>query len=135
MTIKYYLDTSIWLDFYEKRGANGEKALKLILKIIEEDHIILYSDLHILEFKNFGFNAETIVKIFSIAKPRNILRVHIYREQQDEARKIAFARKIPKKDVLHAILARDNDAQLVATDVHFQKISDIAKAKRPEELI
>ena len=38
----FYIDTSIWVDFYEKRGENGESALKLILKIIEEDLKINY---------------------------------------------------------------------------------------------
>ena len=34
MTDRFYLDTSVWLDFYLKRGKNGEIAKKLI-KIIK----------------------------------------------------------------------------------------------------
>ena len=51
----FYLDTSIWLDFHEKRGENGEIALKLILKIINEDIKAAYSDLHIKEFKKLDY--------------------------------------------------------------------------------
>ena len=39
----YYLDTSIWLDFFEKRGKNGEAAFKLIRKIIKEESKIACS--------------------------------------------------------------------------------------------
>ena len=131
----YYFDTSIWLDFYERRGKNGEFALQLILKIIEEDNIILYSDLHINELKRLGFNIDAINKILSIAKPDNLIRVHIYKEQDEEARKIASIKNIPKGDVLHAILCRDNDAQLVTRDPDFQRIFYITKPKKPEELI
>lgn len=45
MADAFYFDTSIWLDFYEKRGKNGEAAIKLINKIIKEKDIILYSQL------------------------------------------------------------------------------------------
>jgi len=51
MTEDFYFDTSIWLDFHEKRGRNGEYSFKLILKIINEDFKIAYSDLNIKEFK------------------------------------------------------------------------------------
>ena len=48
----YNLDTSIWLDFGMKRGENGESALKLIIKIIEENSIIIYSNIHIKELED-----------------------------------------------------------------------------------
>ena len=54
MTKKFYFDTSIWLDYYEKRGKNGEVALKLIEKIIKENHTILCSHIVIKELKNLG---------------------------------------------------------------------------------
>ena len=41
---EFYYDTSIWIDFHEKRGRNGELALRLIIKIINEDLRIAYSD-------------------------------------------------------------------------------------------
>ncbi len=108
MPKKFYLDTSIWLDFYEKRGENGENALKLIEKLVNENKIILYSDIIIRELKKLGYSQYEIYEIFRIAKPNNIKKVHVYKEQTDEAEPIALKKKIPKRDVLHAILARDN---------------------------
>jgi len=133
MTI-YLFDTSIWLDYYEKRGAKSEQAFRLLLKIIDEDSIIVYSDLHVRELKGLGYSFDEISNIFKIAKPNNIRRAHISREQIHEATRLASLKKIPKKDALHAIIARDNEAIMVATDKHFGLLSHIVKTKRPEEL-
>jgi len=132
--IFYYFDTSIWLDYYEKRGENGERAFKLILNAIKEDSVIVYSDLHVRELKGLGYSFDEINNIFRIVKPDNIRRVHISREQIKESVKIASSNEIPKRDALHAILARDSEAVLVATDLHFAKIPHVVKSKRPEEL-
>ncbi len=131
----FYLDTSIWLDFHEKREINGELALKLILKIINEDLKIAYSDLHIKEFKNLGYTQNEINSILSIVKPNNIKHVHIYREQKEEAKKIARKRNVPEGDALHAIICRDNNLQLISRDLDFEKLKYITRAKLPEDFI
>ena len=130
----YNLDTSVLLDYYEKRGKNGEDALNLILRIIQEDSKIILSDLHINEFKNLGYNLNQINDIFSIAKPNNILRVHLHKAQLAEAHKIALEKEVPKKDALHAILARDNFAIMVSKDRHFGKLKHLTETKKPEEV-
>ena len=56
----FYLDTSIWLDFFEKRGQNGEAAFKLITMIIDDNLKIAYSDLNVKEFKNLGYTKNEI---------------------------------------------------------------------------
>ncbi|MBI2654196.1 type II toxin-antitoxin system VapC family toxin [Candidatus Woesearchaeota archaeon] len=122
----FYLDTSIWLDFYEKREENGELAFKLILKIINQNLKVAYSDLHIKEFKNLGYTQNEINSILSIVKPNNIKHIHIYREQKEEAKKTARQRNVPEGDILHAILCRDNNLQLISRDLDFEKLKDIA---------
>jgi len=79
-TNNFYLDTSIWLDFYEERGVNGEKALKLNNKLVDENKIILYSNIVVRELKKLGYSQEEILDIFRIAKPDNIRKVHVYDE-------------------------------------------------------
>ncbi len=130
----YNLDTSIWLDYYEKRDKNGRNAFKLILKIIEDKSIVIYSDIHIKELKNIGYSIDEINALLRIVKPDNIRRVHIGREQREEATLLAYNRGIPRGDALHAILARDNNAIMVSRDIDFQRLLDIVKTKRPEEL-
>ncbi|MFH1182509.1 MAG: PIN domain-containing protein [Candidatus Woesearchaeota archaeon] len=130
----YYLDTSIWLDYYEKRGKNGEIALRLISKLLKENLMIGYSDLTIMELKNLEYSEFEIKEILKTLSPKNSRRFHISRNQLEEANKIAKLRKIPRKDALHAILCRDHYFQLVATDKHFEKISDVATPARPESI-
>lgn len=130
----YNLDTSIWLDYYEKRGKNGMDAFKLILKIIEDKSIVIYSDLHIKELKDIGYNIEEINVLLRIVKPNNLRKAHISREQREEATLLSYNRDIPRGDALHTILARDNNAIMVSRDIHFQRLLDIVKTKRPEEL-
>jgi len=114
---RYYLDTCIWLDLYEKRGINGEHAQKLMHKILKENNVVLFSDLHIKELKQLDFSAEEIKCIFSTVLPNNSRHVHIYQEELIEARRIASQRRIPLGDVIHAIIARDNDSILVSRDM------------------
>ena len=135
MEKRFYLDTSIWIDFYEKRGDNGEAAFKLIIKLIGCDAKIAYSDLTLNEFKNVGYGNDEVNLVLSIAKPEYIRHIHIYREQIEEAKRLAIQRNVPKKDALHAILARDNNLQLISRDAHFEHLKDVAIAKKPEDFI
>jgi hypothetical protein len=47
--MKYYIDTCIWRDYFENRNDKyrplGEWAFRFIKKIINEDSLILFSDL------------------------------------------------------------------------------------------
>ena len=132
---EFYLDTSIWLDFYEKRGENGEAALKLIEKLITENKTILYSEIIIRELKKLGYSQDEIYEIFRIAKPDNIRKVHVYKEYIKEADRISSEKKIPLADAVHAILARENNAQLISRDNDFNEIKHITVTKLPEEFI
>ncbi len=129
----YYLDTSILLDCYEKRGRNGEAALRLVMKIINTGSVVLYSDLHIQELKKLGYLAGEVNEIFSILKPCCLRRVHTSSFQKDEARKTAVHYGVPRGDALHAILARDNGAVVVSRDPHFNSLRGIAETRIPEE--
>jgi len=132
---RFYLDTSIWLDYYENRGSNGEFALKLIRRLIKEDSIIIYSDLHIIELKNLGYSLNEIYTILKIAKDINLRFVHTNKKQIEEVKKIKMTRAVPYRDILHCILARDNEALMVSTDKHFEYLKDIVRTAKPIELI
>ena len=64
MQRKYYFDTSIWLDFFEKRDEpnfpKGTWAKELINKIIKEDDKILFSDNNLLELINIGYVTSSV---------------------------------------------------------------------------
>jgi predicted nucleic acid-binding protein len=131
---RYYPDTSIWIDLFENRGFNGEIARKFFKKIVEEDSLVLISNLHIKEFKNFGYTYNEIVELFSFIK-NNAKKIHIYREEKEQAKKLAYQFSIPHGDALHALLAKNNEAQLISRDNHFQKIKHIIIVKKPEDFL
>ena len=135
----FLLDTQIWIDHYLKRGPNGEwgkVALELILKIIAEDSIVIFSNFNEKEMKNAGLSQNEINSLTSIIKPNHIKRVFVTEEQFREAHKLSRQRDIPQGDCIHAILARDHMAQLVSRDEKdYRKIKYIAHYKEPKDLI
>src|SRR3989344_5281618 len=137
MNKRYYLDTSIWRDYYENRSDKfrplGEWALRLINKIIKDKDLILYSDFVVEELK-VKYNEGEINNIFQVVG-KSILKVNISESQAKEAAILCKERKVAFGDALHAILARDNGAIMVARDEHFFELIDIAEIKKPEDLI
>lgn len=132
---RYYFDTSIWLDIFEKRGSNGELARTLMQKIIVEDGTVVYSDMVVMELANLGYSQHEIRNILGIAQPDHIMRIQVTKLQFKEGKMLAHKRRIPRGDAIHAIIARDTDSCLVSRDEDFQKLKDVAKAYLPEDLL
>jgi len=134
---KYYLDTSIWIDYYENRTDKfrplGDWAHRLLVLIETNEGTILISDF-LLEEMEIQISKEEIETIMRTYKGV-IEKVDFSIEQTLEARRVSKERKIPFGDVLHAIIARDNWAIMVTRDRHFQKITDIIVPIKPEEII
>lgn len=136
---RYYFDTSIWWDFHENRVDRfrplGEWAFELLKKIIREKDIVLYSKVIIEELLEY-FSMEEINKMLSIVASKGLLEeVPISNEQKREAHFLKGQLNIPFGDCLHAILARDNFAIMVARDHHFELLREITESKKPEELL
>ncbi len=91
--------------------------------------------MHIIELKGLGYTVYEIKEIIEIAKKKNIKLVHTNRKQIEEVNIIKNKRNIPYRDILHSILARDNEAIMVCTDRHFEFLKDIARIIRPKDLI
>jgi len=69
MAEKYYIDTSIWRDYYEDRSDGirplGEFAFRFFSYCIESESIILYSNL-VLEELGTAYSGDEIKKIMGI---------------------------------------------------------------------
>lgn len=136
---KYYLDASIWRDYYENRADKfrplGDWAFALLSKLIENGDFILISDFVIEELK-IKYSEQEITCIFGIIQRENLLiKIRINNSQAREAAKLCRERKVAFGDALHAVLARDNRAIMVTRDKHFEQLLDIADIRKPEELI
>lgn len=127
------------MDHYLKRGPNGiygEQALRLILKIINEDSKIIFSNINEKELKSIGLSEAEINSLLSMIKPTHIQKVSITRVQFGEAREFSKRRSVPFGDAIHAVLARDYYAQIVSRDEKdFRKLKDIAEYKEPKDLL
>ncbi len=137
MADKYYLDSAIWRDLHEGREDKfrplGEWAFELLRKARINKEKVLYSDLTVDEL-SAAYGKETINKLFK-DEVELLEKVEIKEHQVKEAAKLSKKHNIPFGDVLHGILARDNNAIMVTRDHHFEKLSDIVSIKKPEDLI
>jgi len=139
MVKRFYLDTAIWRDYFEDRRDGirplGEFAFQFLKKCTEIGAEILVSDTVVFELEA-RLSKERVKEIFSSSK--NIIRkVAANSGQLSEARKEWQKRNraLPFKDVLHAIIARDNNAVLVARDNHFfDMLSAIVEVEKPEDI-
>ena len=127
MTQKYYPDTSIWLDFFENRNEpnlpKGDWAHKLLDKITQNNDKIIYSDNNIYELNMIGYSTHELGAVLQPLKPILIF-VESTEKQISKAKDLSLKRNIPKRDALHALIARDNKSILVTLDRHFQKLRD-----------
>ena len=134
---RYYFDTSIWLDFLEKRDEpnipKGEWATELVEKISKESGEIILSDNNIAELEAIGYSRYDIGDLLSSL--RSIIYVESTKHEVGIARDLSQKRNIPRRDVLHALIARDNGAILVTLDRHFESLIDITKPHNPKTLI
>ena len=128
--MKYYLDTCIWMDYYEDRD---ESAYILLCKLLASNSRIIVSK-YILEELQSHYTIE-MIRGLTIHFEKIMVNVEISDQQFFEAEKIAKQRHIPVGDALHAILARDNKAIIVTRDKHFQSLKDICKSVKPKDII
>jgi len=125
------------MDYYEDRTDPfkdiGECAFELLSKLLASNSKIVVSTFLLRELET----AYSLDKIRGLTLPFEKLmeKVDVSDEQRTEAKKIAEERSIPRGDVIHAILARDNNAVLVSRDKHFQLLKDVCEVMKPEELI
>jgi len=135
---RYYIDTCIWRDYFEDRRDKfrplGEWALRMLRAIIEDNDIILYSEIVEDELRK-AYSQKEITDIFSLVPPEIFIKVEISENQRKEAFYLSRKLKMFFKDVLHAVLARDNNALLVSRDKHFYELQEYVEIKRPEDLI
>ncbi len=134
---RYYLDTSVWMDYYEDRKDSskniGEYAYMLLSKILKSGSKIIVSSFLLRELEaHYSLDmirgmTRPFVSVFE--------KIDATEEQKEEAKKIAKEKNVPNGDALHAILARDSKAILVSRDIHFQVLKDICLVAKPEEII
>ena len=133
---KYYIDTCIWIDYYENRSDSfrplGEWAHAFFMNVNRKKEIILYSELVEDELSK-QYSSETIKNILNIAN--RIQKVPVNNSIMKLAITIKYQRNIPKADAIHASCAKKHDAILISRDKHFIAVQDLIKCLKPEDLL
>lgn len=138
MQQKFYLDTAIWRDYFEDGNDGlrplGEFAFRFLKNCGKKKCIVLYSEAVVHELRK-DYSEDKIKQVFSPFKDF-LAEVGISFEQYAEARNLAKQEKNSHEaDILHAIIARDNNSILVTRDAHFDCLRDIVEIRMPEEII
>jgi len=137
--MKFYVDTSIWRDYYEDRVDNlrplGEFAFNFFKFCKLNDYKIIISKFVVDELKSC-YPEQIIKEIFGMMENYCLLEtVETSIEYLDKARKLkSNYREVSFLDIVHAIIARENGAVLVTRDKHFILLKDIVISKKPEEI-
>lgn len=129
--MRFYVDSCIWLDYLENRKDNfrplGEWAFNFFKFCIDNRYDLLISQL-VIDEVNSHFKVD-------LKKDFNLIQVDISKDQINLAIKIAKKKKLYYADILHAILAKENNAIMITRDKHFFDLVDIVDVKKPEDLI
>lgn len=135
--VRYYLDTSIYRDYFENRSDRfrplGEWALALLKKIVAEEHELIISHLVIDELRK-DYSTEKVKDLFKWLESF-LVWVEATPNQMHESARICKQCKVPFGDALHAVLARDNEAIMVTRDHHFEELQEVVMSCKPEDLI
>ena len=138
MAKAFYVDTSVWRDYFEDRRDNirplGEFAARFLQDCRAHGCKILYSQLTVDELLQ-GASKQQSTEAFSGFK-ECLVFVRLSVVERVEAGKLALERKDTHlADVLHAVMARNNGAVLVARDHGFECLQDLVEIRKPEEII
>lgn len=138
MKKRFYFDTSIWLDFLEKRDEpgllKGTWAKELFEKIIKNNGKIVLSEVIKNEMIGLGYSRYELESVF-FPFQKILISVYSNKKQFSKAKDLSDKRDIPLFDALHALIARDSKALLITRDRHFDKLLDIISYKKPEDVI
>lgn len=135
MSKRFYVDTCIWRDLLEDRSDGlrplGEFAFQFLINCRKHSCKVLCSEFVIKELEKEFTRAE----IDTLFEPflDLIIFVSFNRKQLDES--FSIKTSAHQADILHAIIARDNECVLITRDKHFSFLSDLVKVLSPEEVV
>lgn len=135
--MKYYLDTCVWIAYFNEKEEQHEIAVKLFEKIRESKDIILVSHTHIIEMRN-----KNKLEEFNTLKDKLYyqgLCVGVITTELD--RQIAYKHNEKEKlgygDCVHLQVAKRENAIPVSFDQDWQDLGEKMQFKvyLPEEII
>jgi len=131
---KFYLDTNIWLDYFQNRSDGlkpiGEFAFQFLKSCLNSECEIYYSNFVIKELRHI-FTVSEIEEFLKIVKDKLVF-VEANPFDLDEARIISRQYSLHYADAIHLVLAKKSECILITRDKHFDQIS-LIEIFKPEE--
>lgn len=121
---KYYLDTDIWIDCLQGKSS-------IIDDLLMKNSIIIYSDI-LEEELLMKFLREELAYKLSLIPCEHIIKVKMDEIQFMTAEKIAKRANLSISDVIHAIIAKDNQAIFLTNSAYLIEGLGIVELKRPK---
>ena len=138
MTKLIYVDTNIYIDFFENRTEGfkpfGELARQLFDRALDCEFKIIVSQVVVEEIKDNGYT-DVFNDFLNNLKSRNkILPAVFTNKDRIKANELKDLRKTPYKDTCHVILAQKVNAECLITRniKDYENISDIIFVTLPE---
>tara|TARA_Y100000310_G_scaffold232975_1_gene235812 strand:- start:2265 stop:2786 length:522 start_codon:yes stop_codon:yes gene_type:complete len=132
--LRFYFDTSIWLDLLENRNEpsfpRGDLAKQLFSYILKTDSILYFSDLNEKELRDCYI---PLKEIQTLLQEPFISYLEISQKHIKRAKEIARQRKIPTGDVVHALVAKDTYSTMITYDKHFKELKDFLSIATPRD--
>lgn len=136
--VNYYIDSCIWIDYFEDRHDRfrplGEWAFLLLKKIVQEKQKIILSNVLMNELQK-RYSHKELEYLFQIIPECRLLRIKAGAKNTNDAKELRNHRELPFADILHSVIAKENNAILVSRDRHFQELQSYIRVFKPEELI
>lgn len=136
--VRYYLDTCIWIDYFENRSDRfrplGEWALATINLIIRSNAIIIFTNIVERELLKY-YSPREMSQILSILPPQKLVIIRATSIHFKKARCISKEFGLPITDCIHIAMAESNNAIFVTRDKHFDILRNMFSILKPEELI
>jgi predicted nucleic acid-binding protein len=135
----YYVDPCIWKDYYDNREEPqgkplGKFALFFLHKVMTNRDTILISRLTFDELQKYHSSQE-LLEMFRLLHMLALLKkVDIDSTDIISAEILSKDTRVPRKDCIHAILAKKHGAILITRDGHFSQLQEYVTIRKPEEL-
>lgn len=132
---RFYLDTCIWRDLLENRQSGfaplGEFAFQFLTNCRKYKCLVFCSEFVLKELENDFSKGE----VDDLLAPFLDLLVFVdfIKKQLEES--FSIKTNAHQSDVLHAIIARDNECVLITRDKHFDFLENLVKVLSPEEFV
>ncbi len=134
---KYYLDSCVWISYFDENDEKHEETVRLFERIIKEKALVIVTDRHWAELKNKGLLEEYEDLKNALYLKGMCKGVRITEEDRQVALKQNEWLGVGFNDCLHVLIAKKLKAIPISYDKHWFEIGRVygIRVYKPEEVL